>query len=272
IVYLNEQTYLLRTFDIKYFNTKKNEYDALLKMKELDVKCSRPLDLGNIKNHQIGYMLLSYIEGNAAEEELPLYSEEEQYSIGLEAGRELSKMHQYKTPPLIPSYYVRKTAKHKFNMNEYYDTEVKVKDDHKIISFIEENIGLIKGRPDVFQHDDFHVGNIIVSNKKLSGIIDFNRIDWGDPVHEFMKTGFFSAAVSVPFSIGQVRGYYNHVEPDVNFWKLYSLYVAMCVFASVVWIRRTRPEETGQMIEKIYKVLDDHDYFEQIIPKWYENS
>ncbi|MCE7792052.1 aminoglycoside phosphotransferase family protein [Salipaludibacillus sp. CUR1] len=37
----------------------------------------------------------------------------------------------------------------------------------------------MKQRPNLFQHDDFHLGNIIVNNKKFAGVIDFNRYDWG---------------------------------------------------------------------------------------------
>ncbi|MCZ3365579.1 MULTISPECIES: aminoglycoside phosphotransferase family protein [Methanobacterium] len=43
-------------------------------------------------------------------------------------------------------------------------------------------MSLTKERPNIFQHDDFHAGNIIINNnKELTGIIDFNRYDWGDP-------------------------------------------------------------------------------------------
>ena len=51
---------------------------------------------------------------------------------------------------------------------------------------------------------DVKDGNLIVNGGRLSGIIDFNRYDWGDPVHDFVKTAYFSSAESVPFSAGQM--------------------------------------------------------------------
>ena len=127
----------------------------------------------------------------------------------------------------------------------------------------------MKDRPNLFQHDDFHMGNIVVRDRKLSGVIDFNRYDWGDPIHEFLKVGMFSREISIPFSIGQIRGYHLNNEPDELFWRLYSLYLAMCVFSSVVWILKVKPEELDQMLDKINTVLKDHDYFEKLKPIWY---
>ncbi|MCR8630455.1 aminoglycoside phosphotransferase family protein [Paenibacillus radicis (ex Xue et al. 2023)] len=146
---------------------------------------------------------------------------------------------------------------------------MKVKNDFKVMSFIEDNLQLMKNRPNLFQHDDFHVANLIIKDKELSGVIDFNRYDWGDPVHEFLKVGMFSAEVSLPFSMGQIMGYHGNQDPTELFWKLYSLYLAMCIISSVVWIIKVKPEETAIMMDKIDRVLEDHNYFELIKPKWF---
>jgi aminoglycoside phosphotransferase (APT) family kinase protein len=130
----------------------------------------------------------------------------------------------------------------------------------------------MRNRPNLFQHDDYHIGNLIVSGAKLSGIIDFNRYDWGDPIHEFVKVGIFSSEVSVLFSVGQIRGYHNHGEPDEAFWGLYSLYLAMTLISSVVWVLNVRPDETGLMLGKIHKVLEDHNDFNLTVPRWYSKA
>jgi aminoglycoside phosphotransferase (APT) family kinase protein len=67
------------------------------------------------------------------------------------------------------------------------------------MEFIEKNERYIKNRPNLFQHDDFHAGNIIVKENRYAGVIDFNRYDWGDPIHEFYKLALFSREVSIPF-------------------------------------------------------------------------
>lgn len=258
---------LLRLFDLGDLESKKKENSILGIMKDYNVTCSEPISFGVLENR--GYMITSYIEGKDAEEEIPKYSYQEQYNIGVEAAIELKKMHQYPAPENLSSWYSRKVKKHKNYMEAYLDCGIKVKNDQKIINFIEENIHLMKNRPNLFQHDDFTLGNIIVNNKKFAGVIDFGRHDWGDPFHEFLKIGIFSREVSIPFSIGQIRGYFNNNDPDEYFWRLYSLYLAMCVFSTVIWTLKAIPDSLNDMLDKVYMFLDDHDYFCKLKPNWY---
>ncbi|MBS3680720.1 phosphotransferase [Ornithinibacillus massiliensis] len=260
--------FLLRMFDLEELEVKKTEYSILEKMQGYNVTCSKPISIGEVGNR--GYMVTSYIEGKDAENEILKYSEQEQFNIGIEAGIELRKMHQLSAPAHITSWYSRKIEKHNKYINAYLDCGVKVKNDHIIMKFIDENIHLMKQRTNLFQHDDFHLGNIIVNNKKFAGVIDFGRYDWGDPIHEFLKIGIFSRGVSIPFSIGQIKGYFNNKEPDEAFWRLYSLYLAMCVFSTVVWTLKTIPNDMNEMLDKVYMYLEDHDYFSRLIPKWYQ--
>lgn len=269
IVYLDDgnKKLLLKTFKLEEYETKKKEYFILEKMQEYNVTCSQPIFMGKAGNR--GYIITSYMEGKDAGEEIHKYSEQEQFDIGFEAGKELKKMHQFAAPSHVSSWHTRKEEKHKKYFDAYLTCGIKVENDQKIIDFIEENIHLMKDRPNLFQHDDYHVGNIIVNNKKFAGVIDFNRYDWGDPVHEFLKIGIFSREVSIPFSIGQIRGYFNNTDPDEYFWRLYSLYLAMCVFSTVIWTLKTFPDNLNDMLGKVYTFLEDHDYFSEVKPKWY---
>jgi aminoglycoside phosphotransferase (APT) family kinase protein len=272
VVVKDDHKYLLRTYSYNQHSGKMMEYNALLKMGEYGVNCSRPLEIGTIQSHGLGYMILTYIEGNDATDELPKYSSDDQYQIGLEAGRELLKINQYMAPDTMTSWYDRKILKHNKCMDEYSKIEVRINNDERIMSFIDENLPLMKNRPNQFQHDDFHVGNLILNDNAQLGVIDFNRCDWGDPIHEFLKIGLFSSEVSIPFSIGQIRGYHNPLNPDELFWRLYSLYLAMNVFSAVVWILKVKPEELNITMEKLNRVLDDHNHFDLIKPKWYVES
>src|SRR5208282_5231031 len=93
--------------------------------------------------------------------------------------------------------------------------------------------------------------------------------DQGDPIHEFLKLGLFASEISIPYSIGQIQGYFDGNEPDELFWRLYSLYTAMALVSSVVWIQQVKPEETLEMMAKIERVREDHDDFRSFIPRWY---
>ncbi|WP_142829623.1 aminoglycoside phosphotransferase family protein [Planococcus soli] len=258
---------LLRTFNPEQFEVKKCEYFILEQMLVLGVVCPKPIAIG--QTEKVGYMIVTYIEGNDGENEILTVSKEEQFSIGYRAGVELRKMHQLAAPEHISSWYTRKVAKHNRYVEAYLSCGVKVKNDEKIIGFIDANLHLMKQRPNVFQHDDFHLSNLIFHDKQFAGVIDFERHDWGDPIHEFLKIGIFSRGISTKFSTGQIKGYFNGAEPDEEFWRLYSLYLAMCVFSSVVWTLNTFPEDIDNALDKIYLFLDDHDYFSQWKPKWY---
>jgi aminoglycoside phosphotransferase (APT) family kinase protein len=260
--------YLLKTFALKNYEYKNMEYDILKKMGEYNVKCSRPVEIGT-KENEFGYMILTYIEGFDAEEELKKYSETIQYNIGLEAGQELLKIHKYTASENITPWYGRKLKKHQKYVEQYNRLNVKIENDVQIIKYINENIVLMKNRPNIFQHDDFHIGNLIVKDGKLAGVIDFNRFDWGDPVHEFLKVGMFSSAISIPFSIGQIRGYHNYSNPDGSFWELYSLYLAMGLFSSIVWQMKVDSGEISKMMEYVNRVKIDHNNFKLMKPRWY---
>lgn len=261
---------VLRTFNLEQFEVKKLECSILERMQCLDVACPKPIAIGQTK--EMGYMIVTYIEGNDAGTDILKVSKEEQFSIGYRAGMELRKMHQLAAPKHIESWYIRKVEKHKRYMEAYLSCGVKIKQDEKIIEFIKANLHLMKQRPNVFQHDDFHLSNLILREKQFAGIIDFERYDWGDPIHEFLKIGIFSRGISTQFSSGQIKGYFNGAEPDEDFWRLYSLYLAMCVFSSVIWTLNTFPRDMDNALDKIYMFLDDHDYFSKVKPKWYTKA
>ncbi|MGF9697767.1 hypothetical protein [Paenibacillus sp. MABNR03] len=69
--------------------------------------------------------------------------------------------------------------------------------------------------------------------------------------------------------MGQIQSYFGGGEPDELFWRLYSLYTAMALVSSMVWIQQVKPEETDDMVDKIELVRENHDDFRRFIPRWY---
>ncbi|MDT3425572.1 aminoglycoside phosphotransferase (APT) family kinase protein [Paenibacillus forsythiae] len=265
----NGSSYLLRIFDVGLYRNKLAEFEVLKTMEAYGVRCSRPLEIGILPDTGLGYHVLTYIEGDDAADQLPLYSADVQYRIGWEAGNELRTIHQYKAPGGISPWAERKTAKHRRYMGEYHRLGLCIPGGAKVMEFIEGRLALMKEAPNRLQHDDFHTGNLIVRDKRLAGVIDFNRMDFGDPVHEFIKAGLFSSEVSLPFCIGQIKGYHQGREPVDAFWQLYSLYTAMVLVSSMVWTIKFVPDETEDMMARIERVMEDHAGFESVIPKWY---
>ncbi len=138
----------------------------------------------------------------------------------------------------------------------------------QIIAWVEHRLPRIAGRPNRFQHDDFHLGNLIVRTGSLVGVIDFDQADYGDPWHDFVKLGLFTVERSIPFARGQLRGYFDGPVPDA-LWDVYSVYMAMALFSTLVWTIRNHPAEVAEMTERLARILATHENFSRKIPIWY---
>ncbi|MFE3573523.1 aminoglycoside phosphotransferase family protein [Lysinibacillus sp. NPDC059133] len=264
----SNEKYMIRFFPISQFEDKEKEFALLKTIETYTTKAIKAIEIGKIQGH--GYMVTTYMDGNDVEDELLVLTEKEQYQLGFEAGQELLNLHKIRAPKHIESWYERKSLKHKQYVDAYLACPIKVDQDEKILQFIDNHMSLMENRPNIFQHDDYQPSNLIAQEGEFKGIIDFGRYDWGDPIHEFLKIGIFTRNISVPFSIGQIKGYFNGEEPSDEFWTLYSLYLAMCVFSTVVWTLKTIPEDMDNMRNKISIFLDDHQDFNNVKPCWYK--
>lgn len=223
-------------------------------------------------------MIHGYMEGDDGEESLHRYDQDIQYNIGYHAGIELKKLHQLAAPATLSSWYDRKKQKHERYCDVCDREHLKPEklDLEPVHRYIADNIHLMKDVSQTFQHDDYHPANLIINNGRLTGIIDFNRYDWGDPIHDFYKLAYYSRTLSIPFSRGQIDGYFNGNIPS-DFWRRYALYNAMSIIPSIVWSSRmaSRKEfrdELEKAIVYIKTLIDDHQGFTSMIPHWYHDS
>ncbi|WP_249670954.1 aminoglycoside phosphotransferase family protein [Bacillus thuringiensis] len=269
IMSANNEKYLFRTGDIKEYERKKIEFQILNEMVKCNVQAQRPIEIGILEEEGVCYSIFSYLEGEDAKRLFSTYSPKEQYDIGIEAGKDLAKMHTLEAPKNILPWYERAIKKHRKYLEAYKTCGIKIENDDKIIKFIDENEMYVKDRPNRFQHDDFHLENIIVRDGRYVGVVDFNGYDWGDPLHDFVKIALFARDISIPYSIGQIEGYFNERIPE-EFWKLYAVYVGMTVFSSVVWTLRAAPHMLEDTLERLHIVLEDHKNFELSKPIWFQ--
>ncbi|MFB1099253.1 aminoglycoside phosphotransferase family protein [Terribacillus sp. JSM ZJ617] len=270
--YVIDQKYLLRIFPIQEAARRHNELLSLNKLHELSKYVPEGLEFGEIKDLQKAYMVLTFLPGVDAEEGLSKLTEKEQYAAGVSAGRELKKLHTISAPLNQPSWEQVKSAK----INKYMLELEKLALDQSIMDslqrYINSNLYLLKDRPNKFQHDDFHPSNLLIHNNIFSGIIDFQRMDWGDPIHDLQKLGFFSKQVSIAFTKGIVDGYHDGQLIDDSFWKLYSFYSAVHIVSALVWGKKRSQSQFDLLLKYSLDVLKDHDSFRCIIPKWYSRT
>lgn len=268
--YVIDKKYLLRLFPSEELNKRKEEFDTINQLATYSQFVPKGLDFANLKEINRAYMVLTYIPGVDAEIGLSDLTEKEQYLAGFSAGKELKKLHKLSAPLHYPSWYLFKKKKSDKYLIELKAVDVDENIKEMLKSYIKENEMLMKGRPNKFQHDDFHPSNILINNKGFSGIIDFQRMDWGDPIHDLQKLGFFSKRISIDFTKGIIDGYHENESLNDSFWELYTLYSAMHIVSALVWGRKRSQKQYELLLEYSLDVIRDHNNFKCIVPKWYQ--
>ena len=211
----NQQKYFLRVSDKEKLDSKKFEFDMMEKVASLGVPMCKPISI-EVCDDEV-YSLHEWIDGKDARETILTYSKEQQYTYGLEAGRILQKIHS------LPITEVREDWQSFFNrkiddkISKYKECPVQYENGQIFIDFLNENRELLKDRPQVFQHGDYHIGNFMIGEDCKIYIIDFDRFDIGDPWEEFNRI-VWSAQVSPSFASGMIDGYFDHKVPDL-FWS-----------------------------------------------------
>ena len=260
-----EPAYVLRTSSVEQCRQRELGFDLLRAHYSSGVRCSQPFYFGKDETIGLCHVLVGYILGRAASDALPELSAQSQYEIGVEAGRELLKLHRMCHPDLHFNWFDRRLAKYERKVAQDAKHGLTFKHQNEIKRYIESNIDLLRESPVRFQHDDFHPANLIVRDGKLQGIIDFNRCDWGDPVEDFYKIPWFTAQVSIPFAQGQVEGYFTDGVPE-RFWDRYNLLVALNIPGSLAYAHK---EGMDWWPERLDMIIDDHDFTGNRPPGWF---
>lgn len=261
----NGTRYLLRISSPGQFNIKESEFKMMQQVESLGVPMCRPIAFGICG--QGVYSIQSWIEGKDAEDVLSSFSNAETYRYGLEAGQILKRIHSIPAPVDQPDWEIRFNRKIDHKIKNYLDCPIKYDDNNAFIEYINANRHSLKNRPQVYQHGDYHIGNMIIDNQGTLNIIDFNRNDYGDPWEEFNRI-VWCAQASPLFASGIVNGYFEGNVP-LSFWKLLALYIASNTLSSVPWAIPFGQNEVDTMLNQAKEVLEWYDYMKNPIPTWY---
>lgn len=264
---LDNQKLVLRISTIEKYEAKKKEYEVIQRYAELGFIMSQPLSFGVCNHNQNTYMLLTWIEGEDLELALPKLDPEQQYLLGREAGSILKKIHSLEVPDdEIPS--ITKIPKKRRQIQSYIESNIRIAEDEDVLKFINENLDKLWSTPPVYQHGDFHPGNLILTPEGKIGVIDFNRWEIGDPYEEFYKLESFGTDFSIPYCRGQIDSYFKDQVPE-EFWKILAVYVAHASLYSIKWAEKFGQDDVDHMIGICKKSLLHYDNFKRYIPSWY---
>lgn len=267
----NGTKYLLRVSDISQQNSKQSEFNMMKRVSSLGVPMCQPIEFGVCRDGV--YSVQSWIDGEDAEQVIPGCSDTEQYVYGLEAGRILCRIHSISASTVndngvgIEDWEVRFNRKLDLKIKRYGESPVKCENGQVFIDYINGNRHLLKNRPQVYQHGDYHIGNMMIDRKGQLYIIDFNRNDYGDPWEEFNRIVWCAQKAPV-FASGMVNGYFGGKIPP-EFWKLLALYISSNTLSSVYWAVSFGQDEVNTMLQQAREVLAWYDEMRNPVPAWY---
>ncbi len=95
-----------------------------------------------------------------------------------------------------------------YKIKKYRESPIKYEKGQAFINYINANRYILEGRPQIYQHGDYHIGNMIFGNDGKLYIIDFDRSDFGDPWKEFNRI-VWCVQKSYLFASGMVNGYFD---------------------------------------------------------------
>jgi aminoglycoside phosphotransferase (APT) family kinase protein len=266
-----EPRYVLRLSGLDQQTRRQGEFEALAELRRRGVRCSEPVEMGLSPAGGTCYAVVTYIVGDDADIVVPTLPEAQQRSIGFAAGQQLRLIHDVSAAESNGEWVARREAKYRRKRLAAEAAGLSFLGQDGVERHVEDNLGLLGTSLVRFQHDDFHLSNLIVRDGQFAGVIDFNRCDWGDPIEDFYKVPWFTVPLSVPFAIGQIHGY-NLDGIAIDFWSRYNLFVGMTMLGSLLWAQEAKVKEgLGPWHERIAEIIATHDFDGGGPPSWFAN-
>ena len=258
-------TYLLRVSPAEKAERRREEFRRTCQVASLGVSMDLPLEFS--LQEEGACTILSWVDGYDAEEFIPTLPREEQYRLGLDAGRILRKMHTLPAPDGAEPWEQRFNQKIDRKIAMYEACPLKYEGGTVFLKYIGENRHLLANRPQSYQHGDYHIGNMMVTTEGILTVIDFEKDDYGDPWEEFNRI-VWSAQAAPRFAAGMVDGYFGGDVP-MDFWKLLALYICSNSLSSLPWAIPFGEKEIRVMRDQAAQVLQWYDSMNHPVPAWY---
>jgi len=259
--------YLVRVFPYQNDYEKREEaFRDLQLFNRLSINIPKVLSFGRLNENEL-FSVFSWVRGYDLEEKIRELTEKEQYSLGIEAGKILKEIHSINVSVPMEPWEIKMNYKIDRKIKGYKECGIKISGEEKIISYINENRHLLKGRPESLQHGDYHIGNMVLSKDRALGIIDLNRVSYGDPWSEFDRI-VWCADISPYFASGRINGYFDGTPPEA-FFRLMALYICSNQLSSIPWAISFGDKEIKTMIRQGENIMNWYEGFERFIPKWY---
>jgi len=264
---INHNKMLLRISSISLYDKRLNQYNLIKKINSLKIPSSIAIEFG-VLDDLYCYMLLSYLEGSDAINQIENFVDRDQYNLGFKAGEHLRKIHSIEHNENTNWYdnYIIKMDK---KLKALEECDYKIPNQEELIKYYKDNVYLMKNRPMVLSHGDYHLGNMLINNNELF-IIDFDKNNIADPYDEF-KPYCWNTRRSEYFETGLIDGYFDNVIPD-DFFLILKYYTIESMISHLPWAVSFGKEEIRIAQEINLLHMKWWDNFTLDIPTWYKHK
>lgn len=257
--------YFLRLSEISNYETKKLQFEQISKLANLNINIAKPISFGLCADGV--YEFYEWIDGETLDKCINKFSVKEQYYYGFQAGEYLKLIHSAPAPDKIIPWAKKFNKKIDNKISNYNNCPEKYPNGKYLVDYVRNNRYLLTDVDQVFQHGDFHLANMIIDKKGKLVIIDFDRMDYGDPWEEFNRI-VWCAEKSTYFARGLLNGYFANNVPE-KFWQILALYIANNCLSSLPWAYPLGKEQIKVMKNQTARILTWYDNMNDIIPSWY---
>lgn len=260
--------YFLKVTPIEHVNSKKLELNYLSQLKWLNINHCELIEV-EYKEDSI-LSLYRWIYGEDLRKFADQLDAVECYRYGKEAGNILKNIHSINIDEPLSDWEMYFNQKIDKKIMDYERVKYVYPKGKYFIDYINTHRYLLKKRPQVLCHGDYHVGNMMIeqSTKQLY-LIDFGSLEVGDPYEEFNRMSW-NMQFSNAFSKGLIEGYFSETAPPMIFWQLMALYMCVDVISSIPWAIKKGSSECKIMIDRANEVLKWYDKFNRLIPNFKE--
>lgn len=218
------------------------------------------------------YMLLKRLPGNSLKKEFRKLTVANKRKIVRDLGRSLAKIHSIhfqKTGSFAPDKLDSNKSWERTLLEEYNHAIKSIKrsrfmnksDIKKIENYVNENKHLLKTRfrPGLL-HSDFNATNILLHNKKISGIFDMEWSHVGDPEYELAIIHGKLLKNIHPFEEEFFKGYETVRKRTKNHERINILYGLIYWQNIIAWFYDEKVKHSPKKtIEKVKELLDRAD-------------
>ena len=258
---------LLRVSDSDLYDVRRREFEHLRHLHAAGlpvpacVSFEKDADTGEVLT------LLSWVEGEEAEEVIPRIFPDEQYAHGMQAGQILREIHEHSVvESSSEDWHDRYFKVIEPRLEAFRREGARFDGCDSVLQFSEAHRALLRSRPLCVHHGDYHMGNLILHHGRL-WVIDWQTVDFGnigDPWYEFNRI----STEHPHFAKGQIDGYFANHVPD-EFWRLFALYLSASALTSIVWAMHWAPEEFDSIMALNRRVHSMFDGMKNPVPSWY---